>query len=624
MLTRRRLLLLGGAAGGAAAAGQSVSAAGYGVAEGLRGEPRDPVDVRRYGAAGDGRRDDARTINRAVQAALADARASGTETAIRLPRGRYRLAREMFIDPLVTVVFDPGAVIAPDPGIGAITIYGPIHAGPQRLFADGGTVRIGHPGPVNVLWFGARDGRESTAAFRRAIDAIMWGKTATWRQGRGTIEVPPTRAGFRVKGLRVPAGVRLRGAGANGSRLVNDGADGQPTLVVAGLKGQVVRDVRIEGLYLEGNPRSGDGIRFEDHAFNEISDCIVRGHGGDGIVARKRESTMSDSLSLTDVSVFENRGAGLRIGRNSHGCAAHNCEFLNNAGGNAVISGTYFNMWGGQVNAIGGADGLRLDGVNSGGLWGVGFEATPGAKTASVLLRLAAARAVVIAGCDFTPSGNDGACTCLQADRALDCTLIGPMFDANSKGDVVALAVGAASENLQVISPRFGKNHGSGKFTALDNRSPTTALTSGHGRPLLPAFVAVLRRDTGLSVAGGRGSAVRFDSLAAGPATAGFDSAAGRFVAPVDGLYHFDAQLGLAGGPADGYPPQIRLHAGSESVPGVCVAVAAAGERGGMQATVSATVRLARGQAAAVELASPDRGRVTVRAGARFSGYLVA
>ena len=103
-------------------------------------------DVRRIGAAGNGRTDD--------RAALFSGNRLGTN--LYFAPGTYRVASNLTL--AVPCSFDPGAILKPDAGV-TITVNAPINAGPWQIFdlseagaALNGAVRVSDIYPE---WFGA-------------------------------------------------------------------------------------------------------------------------------------------------------------------------------------------------------------------------------------------------------------------------------------------------------------------------------------------------------------------------------------------------------------------------------------------------------------------------------------
>lgn len=122
---------------------------GGSIAYGSSGVER--INVKWYGAVGDGSTDDQPEIN----AADSDSQTSGL--ALYFPPGSYRMAStEGFTSPLL--LFDSGAKLLPSSGI-AITIYNDLYAGNHQIFDTslGGSFELGANGVryANVKWFGA-------------------------------------------------------------------------------------------------------------------------------------------------------------------------------------------------------------------------------------------------------------------------------------------------------------------------------------------------------------------------------------------------------------------------------------------------------------------------------------
>jgi len=147
------------------------------------------LDVRAFGAVGDGVTDD----TAAIDAADAAASASG----ILVPPGTYALASNLTITSPIT--FLPGAKLRPASGV-TVTISGQVLAGPYQQIFDisaGGTARITSRGATEtfVTWWGAigNGSTDDTTEFQAAINN-------TWNVTGDT--------GSQAK-LRVPKGAYL-------------------------------------------------------------------------------------------------------------------------------------------------------------------------------------------------------------------------------------------------------------------------------------------------------------------------------------------------------------------------------------------------------------------------------
>lgn len=123
------------------------------------------VDVRDYGAVGDGRTDDTRAFRRALEAI------GGDEGTIRIVRGSYRVEGISFPG-TVTLAFRDGGTLHVPAG-GRIEVNAAVDAGMREIFAGAGSVqgRI-QARYVYPQWFGARgDGvHDDAPALQRAAD----------------------------------------------------------------------------------------------------------------------------------------------------------------------------------------------------------------------------------------------------------------------------------------------------------------------------------------------------------------------------------------------------------------------------------------------------------------------
>ncbi|MBP1989564.1 glycosyl hydrolase family 28-related protein [Paenibacillus eucommiae] len=153
IISRRELLASMGAAGVALAYGgliqattvhannESVSEAVYGSdAEKKKPPVKEPFavdwhNVKEYGARGNGSSDDFPALSRLLATRLSEE--GGT---VYLPQGTYRIGTNLTIPANAHLVFDKGALLAPDAGV-TVTIAATISAGTYRIFAGSGSVR---------------------------------------------------------------------------------------------------------------------------------------------------------------------------------------------------------------------------------------------------------------------------------------------------------------------------------------------------------------------------------------------------------------------------------------------------------------------------------------------------
>jgi len=131
-----------------------------------------PLDVRNYGALGDGAADD-RAALLAAEAALG---AGGG--AVRIPPGTYKLASSTALARTTVLLLDGGATLAPAAGT-TLTIRGVVRAGPYPVFAGAGTVVLSTPQLVHPEWWGAKaDVQTSTTG--ASITASTTTLTVSW------------------------------------------------------------------------------------------------------------------------------------------------------------------------------------------------------------------------------------------------------------------------------------------------------------------------------------------------------------------------------------------------------------------------------------------------------------
>jgi hypothetical protein len=138
-------------------------------------------NVKDYGAAGDGTRDDRDEIAHAASTA-------GADRSIYFPPGAYRVSSNLTI--ACATVFAPGARLAVDRGI-TVTLNGAMIAGLTRIFSGAGRIRFGEGRVLEVYpqWWGAVDDQrnttDATAAIQSALNALgVWGGRVVLPQGR--------------------------------------------------------------------------------------------------------------------------------------------------------------------------------------------------------------------------------------------------------------------------------------------------------------------------------------------------------------------------------------------------------------------------------------------------------
>jgi hypothetical protein len=131
------------------------------------------INVREFGAKGDGLSDDTIAIQAAIQAAVV--RRGGT---VLLPPGIFRITASVSVPTNVTLSVIPAGQINIASGV-ALLISGPLCAPAQRIFSGPGTVGFesGLTPRVYPQWWGAySDGThptETTAAIRSAVDSLF-------------------------------------------------------------------------------------------------------------------------------------------------------------------------------------------------------------------------------------------------------------------------------------------------------------------------------------------------------------------------------------------------------------------------------------------------------------------
>lgn len=190
--------------GGNGADNGSTETNGIGVTEKVPAGSYNPegneIDVKKYGAAGDGTGDDTAAVNAALE------KAKETGGILYFPEGVYRLTESVAVNSDVSVAFADGAVINTEKTFRVTTV---VIAGNHRIFGEGNFKCILRNEYVNPMWFGAvGDGvTDDTAAFEKALES------------GSSLGVPFTAGGFAVGGLNLKKSAVITGIPSeNGER----------------------------------------------------------------------------------------------------------------------------------------------------------------------------------------------------------------------------------------------------------------------------------------------------------------------------------------------------------------------------------------------------------------------
>jgi hypothetical protein len=124
-----------------------------------------PVNVRQYGASGDGINDDD-AINNAI-----NAMSSGD---LYFPKGTYRICSNIKIPSSIRIIFENGAKLSVDSGV-IVVISGTIGAGLYQIFSGNGSISLnGAIREVYPQWWGAKgdDSKIDTGAIQAAVTSL--------------------------------------------------------------------------------------------------------------------------------------------------------------------------------------------------------------------------------------------------------------------------------------------------------------------------------------------------------------------------------------------------------------------------------------------------------------------
>jgi uncharacterized secreted repeat protein (TIGR03808 family) len=191
---------------------------------------------------------------------------------------------------------------------------------------------------------------DQTVALQRAVAGAA--------RDRSTVQLPPGR--YRVGGLVVPSGVRLVGAGAGATVLVQAGIT--PLLVARGGE-----QIAVSHMTIEGNPAAAPTtplVSFQDVAGLDISDlALVRAPGMAVRLERCGGRLERCAITDADIGVFSLDATGLQIvGNVVDGCRNNGIQIWRSQKGH---DGTQ--VLGNRVRNIGteaGGSGQNGNGIN--------------------------------------------------------------------------------------------------------------------------------------------------------------------------------------------------------------------------------------------------------------------
>ncbi|MBR7092934.1 MAG: right-handed parallel beta-helix repeat-containing protein [Clostridia bacterium] len=211
------------------------------------------VNVKDYGAVGDGTTDDVEAIQKAIRAATQ----TEEEGSIFFPAGTYRLADSLSFEPFLEVVFDTGAKLMVEKNL---NIRAQIVAGDQILFeGKGNIVGTAANDSGNPVWFGAKgDGvTDDTLAFERTINMFK------------KIDIPYREAGYVISNLELKGGAVFQGADPEKkAKLI--ATEKTKSLLTISSSYTSVRNLTLE----MGKSKYGTGIYFDDNK-SGIEQCLL-------------------------------------------------------------------------------------------------------------------------------------------------------------------------------------------------------------------------------------------------------------------------------------------------------------------------------------------------------------
>ena len=162
------------------------------------------INVKEYGATGDGTTDDRGAINSAATAA------AGGMLYFPAATVAYKISSDLTIGSTVSMVFERGASLSIDDTF-TVTIDGTVEAGWHTIFSGDGVVVYNGAGPVKYNWFGT-----GLQAFQDAIDFLGTGSRTILLPG-GDINIGATATGVVIDQV-----VNIKGQG----RPIYDGSEG--------------------------------------------------------------------------------------------------------------------------------------------------------------------------------------------------------------------------------------------------------------------------------------------------------------------------------------------------------------------------------------------------------------
>ncbi|MFA5904130.1 MAG: glycosyl hydrolase family 28-related protein [Desulfobacula sp.] len=346
------------------------------------------INVRNYGAVGDGIVDDT--------AAISDAIAAADGKAVFFSPGRYKISSGVVIPPNVTLKMEPGAILLKSQ-TGQLSINGPFIAPLSKVFEgwdSGLTFESNAIEGVFPQWFGAlaNGANDDTTALMSAIKAC--GNNKTLLLTSGTYNFTSSADGFGFI-----AACPIKGVSPNLSILKNIGTGS--ALLINGAKYYT----RWNNFSVVGNESSQDGIVTSNNggwghetSYSSFHSVDSKGHGRHGIVHR-----MAWATKYFDCKFYNNNGLGIYINSETSDMGYGPVQFVNcesrwnggtgNAsadflkGGVRVAAATLFDWIGGIVesnNAWGFIISAQTaNSVNNSSINGVHMEDTPRSDGAS-------------------------------------------------------------------------------------------------------------------------------------------------------------------------------------------------------------------------------------------------
>ncbi len=227
-------------------------------------------DVRKFGAAGDGRTDDSEAIKACIQAAQV--------SNVVFPCGTYRITQNLSIPDTAELVFEEGAALLLEEGI-KVELSGLVKAGNAQIFKGTGDISgISGQAVGNPMWFGAAgDGKtDDTAAFQKAVDSFQ------------EVKIPASAKGYVLSGIILNRRMRL--SGAENEKAVLIAAENAGDILTVRSSGVEISDLSFKMantasacIYFDTSAKALEQNRVSG-ILAEQACCVVKDHGGNMVI----------------------------------------------------------------------------------------------------------------------------------------------------------------------------------------------------------------------------------------------------------------------------------------------------------------------------------------------------